>query len=74
MLNAREKVMGDPGTVSAWYFGVDGTFINQAGIPCVGFGPGNEYLAHTPRDVVPAAQVITASRVYSQLIADMCKE
>jgi putative selenium metabolism hydrolase len=72
MLKAREKVMGDAGEVSAWYFGVDGTFINQAGIPCVGFGPGNEYLAHTPRDVVPVDHVITACQVYTQLISDLC--
>jgi acetylornithine deacetylase/succinyl-diaminopimelate desuccinylase-like protein len=72
MLKAREKVMGDAGEVSAWYFGVDGTFINQAGIPCVGFGPGNEYLAHTPRDVVPVDHLTTACLVYAQLISDLC--
>ena len=72
MLKAKEKVMGDAGEVSAWYFGVDGTFINQAGIPCVGFGPGNEYLAHTPRDVVPVDHVITACQVYTQMISDLC--
>ncbi len=45
-------VMGQAGDFGNWYFGVDGTFLNQAGIPCVGFGPGNEFLA-TPPDVVP---------------------
>ena len=59
MLRARETVMGQAGEVGNWYFGVDGTFLNQAGIPCVGFGPGNEFLAHTPKDVVPVDQVIT---------------
>jgi putative selenium metabolism hydrolase len=72
MSRARKEVMGDAGTISAWYFGVDGTFINQAGIPCVGFGPGNEFLAHTPKDVVPVDHVITASQVYAQLISDLC--
>jgi putative selenium metabolism hydrolase len=72
MSKAREEVMGEAGTVTAWYFGVDGTFINQAGIPCVGFGPGNEFLAHTPKDVVPVDHVITASQVYAQLISDLC--
>ncbi|MBU4565288.1 MAG: M20/M25/M40 family metallo-hydrolase [Desulfarculus sp.] len=72
MLRARETVMGQAGEVGNWYFGVDGTFISQAGIPCVGFGPGNEFLAHTPGDVVPVDQVITACQVYTALIADLC--
>ncbi|BEQ14108.1 M20/M25/M40 family metallo-hydrolase [Desulfoferula mesophila] len=72
MFRAREAVMGQAGEPGNWYFGVDGTFLNQAGIPCVGFGPGNEFLAHTPGDVVPVDQVITACRVYTALIADLC--
>jgi len=72
MSRAREAVMGQAGDFGNWYFGVDGTFLNQAGIPCVGFGPGNEFLAHTPRDVVPVDQVITACQVYTALIADLC--
>jgi succinyl-diaminopimelate desuccinylase len=71
-LEARRKVMGAPGEIAAWYFGVDGTFLNQAGIPCVGFGPGNEYLAHTPKDAVPVQELITACQVYSQLMVDLC--
>ncbi len=72
MLGARRKVLGQEGEVGSWYFGVDGTFLNQAGIPCVGFGPGDEYLAHTPRDVVPVSHLAPACQVYVQLIADMC--
>lgn len=69
-LEARRKVMGAPGGIEAWYFGVDGTFLNQAGIPCVGFGPGNEYLAHTPNDVVPVEDLFTSCQVYAQLMVD----
>ncbi len=72
MLAARRTVLGRQGRVGSWYFGVDGTFLNQAGIPCVGFGPGDEYLAHTPRDVVPLDHLAPACRVYVQLVADMC--
>ncbi len=66
-LAAREKVLGAAGEVGAWYFGVDGTFINQRGIPTVGFGPGNEWLAHTPGDVVPLAHLAPAALVYAEL-------
>ncbi|MEW6529866.1 MAG: M20/M25/M40 family metallo-hydrolase [Thermodesulfobacteriota bacterium] len=71
-LEARREVMGTKGEIGAWYFGVDGTFLNQAGIPCVGFGPGNEYLAHTPNDVVPVEDLITACQVYAQLMVGVC--
>ena len=72
LLGAREKVLGPVVRPGAWYFGVDGTFLNQAGIPCVGFGPGDEYRAHTPQDVVPKDHLAPACQVYAQLIADMC--
>ncbi|MCB2228242.1 MAG: M20/M25/M40 family metallo-hydrolase [Desulfarculaceae bacterium] len=72
MQRAREAVLGAPAEPGAWYFGVDGTFINQAGIPCVGFGPGDEHLAHTPRDVVPVDHLAPACRVYARMVAEMC--
>lgn len=72
MMAARESVLGESGEIGAWYFGVDGTFINEAGIPCVGLGPGNEYLAHTPSDVVPVDQLIDAARIYTAMMLNMC--
>lgn len=68
----REKVIGHAGDLGVWYFGVDGTFINQAGIPCVGLGPGNEYLAHTPKDVVPVQSLFDAANIYATLTVDLC--
>lgn len=73
MIKARRRVLGKAGKIGAWYFGVDGTFINQAGIPCVGLGPGNEYLAHTPRDVVPVKEIVDAAGIYAALIEDVCR-
>ena len=72
MLRARQSVLGSAGETGAWYFGVDGTFISEAGIPCVGLGPGNEYLAHTPRDVVPVKHLADAAAIYAALILDLC--
>lgn len=69
---ARKKVLGEDGKFQAWRFGVDGTFIHRAGIPCAGFGPGNEDLAHTPEDYVPVDDLIVAAKVYAQIIADAC--
>lgn len=72
MKEARRKVMGDEGGIGSWYFGVDGTFLNIAGIPCVGFGPADEHFAHTPDDHVPVDHLATAAKVYMHLILDLC--
>lgn len=69
---AREAVLGDEGKLSTWKFGVDGTFIQRAGIPCAGFGPGDERFAHTPEDHVPIADLIASSKVYAEIIRKAC--
>jgi putative selenium metabolism hydrolase len=69
---ARRKVIGEEGKFGAWRFGVDGTFIHRAGIPCAGFGPGNEDLAHTPEDYIPVDDLIRAAKVYAQALVDAC--
>jgi putative selenium metabolism hydrolase len=69
---ARKKVLGEDGKFQAWRFGVDGSFIHRAGIPCAGLGPGNEDLAHTPEDYVPVDDIIQSAKIYAQLILDAC--
>jgi len=69
---AREQVLGDRGDLSVWKFGVDGTFLQRAGIPCAGFGPGDERFAHTPEDHVPIADLISSCEVYSEIIRRAC--
>jgi succinyl-diaminopimelate desuccinylase len=60
--NARRAAQGAPGRLGVWRFGVDGTFIHRAGIPCVGFGPGDERWAHTPDEHIPLADLEAACR------------
>jgi len=69
---ARETVLGDSGDLSVWKFGVDGTFIQRAGIPCAGFGPGDERFAHTPEDHVPIADLFSSCEVYAEIIRRAC--
>ena len=69
---ASRKVLQKEGGFGAWRFGVDGSFIHRAGIPCAGFGPGNEDLAHTPEDHIPVDDLIRAAKVYAQAIVDAC--
>jgi succinyl-diaminopimelate desuccinylase len=65
---ARAAVLGEPGELGAGLFGVNGTFMSRAGIPTVGFGPGNERWAHTPQEHVPVADLVTAAEVYAELM------
>lgn len=69
---AREAVLGVKGALSVWKFGVDGTFIQRAGIPCAGFGPGDERFAHTPEDHIPISDLISSCEVYTGIIRKAC--
>ncbi len=69
---ARADVLGDPGELGAWRFGVNGTFMAQAGIPTVGFGPGDERWAHTTDEHVLVDDLVTAARVYARLAIRVC--
>ncbi|MCC7023508.1 MAG: M20/M25/M40 family metallo-hydrolase [Thermomicrobiales bacterium] len=69
---ARADILDDRGYVGAWRFGVNGTFMARAGIPTVGFGPGNERWAHTPDEHVLVDELITAARIYGRLALRVC--
>lgn len=69
---AVEAVTGRAGELRTWRFGVNATFMAEAGMPCIGIGPGNEDFAHTRDEHVPLAELVSASRIYARLIADLC--
>jgi len=51
-----------------WTFSTNGVTINgYYKIPCIGFGPGNEVLAHAPNEKVPVGDLVTASAFYAGL-------
>ncbi|HPT15465.1 MAG TPA: YgeY family selenium metabolism-linked hydrolase, partial [Bacteroidales bacterium] len=69
VVNAREafrKVFGKEAIVDKWTFSTNGVTINgYFGIPCIGFGPGNEVLAHAPDEKVPVSDLVAASAFYA---------
>lgn len=73
LMTAREKMLGEAGQLSAWIFGTDGAFIADRGIPCVGFGPGNEAFAHTPLDHISLEDLDKATKVYAQAALEFCQ-
>jgi putative selenium metabolism hydrolase len=51
-----------------WDFSTNGTYwMGKAGIPAIGFGPGDETTAHTVYDSVPLAEVMKATELYALL-------
>jgi len=71
-LAAVEAVTGRRPPLMAWRFGVNATFMSAAGIPCIGIGPGSEDYAHTAEEHVPVGELVACSRIYADLILQLC--
>ncbi|OGU41706.1 MAG: selenium metabolism hydrolase [Ignavibacteria bacterium RIFOXYB2_FULL_35_12] len=55
--------------VDKWTFSTNGVTINGIyGIPVIGFGPGNEVLAHAPDEKVPVEHLVKASAFYAMFV------
>ncbi|MCQ3936084.1 MAG: YgeY family selenium metabolism-linked hydrolase [Chloroflexi bacterium] len=49
-----------------WSFSTNGTYwAGKAGIPSIGFGPGDEIYAHTTMDQVPLKDLVAATEFYA---------
>lgn len=54
--------------IGKWTFSTNGiATMGKFGIPTVGFGPGNEIYAHSPKDQMPVNHLIEACKFYSFL-------
>lgn len=51
-----------------WWFGTDAPYLSQMGAVILGFGPGDEELAHTTRECVPVEHLKIARDVYTKLV------
>ena len=57
--------------VDKWTFSTNGIMTcGIYGIPTIGFGPGNEVLAHAPDEKVPVSDLVTASAFYAAYAYD----
>ncbi len=52
----RDHLLGSSQT-GIWQFATDGRWAHKVGIPCVGFGPGDEHLAHTTKERIAVAEL-----------------
>jgi putative selenium metabolism hydrolase len=71
---ALEEAFGHPVPIGRWTFATDGGHLFAAGIPCIGFGPGDERLAHTNREHVAVADLPTAAVGNAVLAAALTAE
>jgi putative selenium metabolism hydrolase len=65
-VKAYKALFGKDPLVDKWTFSTNGVTINgMYGIPVIGFGPGNEVLAHAPNEKVPISDLGAASAFYA---------
>lgn len=65
-IHSFEKLYNSKPRVDKWTFSTNGVTINgHYRIPVIGFGPGNEEMAHAPNEKVPVNDLIVASAFYT---------
>lgn len=73
-IKAFMGLFGKEPLVDKWTFSTNGVTINgYYKIPCIGFGPGNEVLAHAPNEKVPVSDLVAASAFYAGLVYQLCE-
>ena len=65
-VNAYKQLYDQNPLVDKWTFSTNGVTINGIyGIPVIGFGPGNEVLAHAPNEMVTIEHLVISSAFYA---------
>ena len=72
-----EALWGEKRTLGTWDFSTNGTYwAGKAGIPSIGFGPGDEIYAHTSNEHISLDDVVAATEFYAlfpQMLAEKTK-
>jgi putative selenium metabolism hydrolase len=65
-VDTHRSLFGRRPTVDRWTFSTNAVAIaGKFGIPCVGYGPASERVAHTVKDSVPIAQMVKCAAFYA---------
>jgi putative selenium metabolism hydrolase len=65
------RLFGAPPAIGRWVFSTNGVAVmGKHGIPCVGFGPGNEIHAHMATEQIPVDHLVKAMAWYAAFAAD----
>jgi putative selenium metabolism hydrolase len=66
--DAYQALFGRQPDLGKWTFSTNGVAIcGKHGIPCIGFGPGDEDKAHAPNEYTRIDDLVTASAFYAML-------
>ncbi len=67
-LKTVQDLWGENRPLGTWDFSTNGTYwAGKAGIPSIGFGPGDEETAHTMIESVPLEDMVDATEFYAYL-------
>jgi len=67
-----KTALGYRPTVGQWGFSTDGVYtMGVAGIPTIGFGPGDQAIAHTADEHIRLEEVFKATTAYAQLAVEL---
>jgi putative selenium metabolism hydrolase len=73
--NTIEALWNEKRNLGTWDFSTNGTYwAGKAGIPSIGFGPGDEKTAHMTNENVPLDEVVAATEFYALLPSILGKE
>ena len=73
-VKAYKTLFGKGVKVDKWTFSTNGIMTcGTYGIPTIGFGPGNEVLAHAPNEKVPVNDLVVASAFYAAYAYEIAK-
>ena len=71
-LRGVERALEHRPRLRAWAFSTDGAYTRgEAGIPTIGFGPGDDRLAHTANEQVSARDLLLAAEGYVQIALEL---
>lgn len=67
------SLFGEAPVVSRWVFSTNGVAVmGMHGIPCIGFGPGNEVFAHMATEQIPVEHLVKAAAWYAAFPGIYC--
>ncbi len=67
-LQSIKQLWGEDRPLGCWDFSTNGTYwAGKAGIPSIGFGPGDEIYAHAIQEHVPLQDVVDSTEFYAYL-------